>query len=73
MKKRILLILITFSTLAVSCFDDLDDNLQNSSNSSIGDFIYRGLNYFYLYKSVTPELADDYFMNQNELIKPFLK
>ena len=67
MKKRILLILITFSTLAVSCFDDLDDNIQNSSNSSIGDFIYRGLNYFYLYKSVSPELADDYFMNQNEL------
>jgi len=67
MKKRILLILITFSTLAVSCFNDLDDNIQNSSNSSIGDFIYRGLNYFYLYKSVSPELADDYFMNQNEL------
>ncbi|MBT4919595.1 MAG: peptidase S41, partial [Flavobacteriaceae bacterium] len=53
MKKRILLILITISTLGVACFDDLDDNIQSSSNSAIGDFIYRGLNYFYLYKSAT--------------------
>ena len=67
MKKRILLILITISTLGVACFDDLDDNIQTSSNSAIGDFIYRGLNYFYLYKSATPELADDYFTDQNEL------
>ena len=67
MKKRILLILITISTLGVACFDDLDDNIQSSSNSAIGDFIYRGLNYFYLYKSATPELADDYFTDQNEL------
>ena len=67
MKKRILLILITISTLGVACFDDLDDTIQTSSNSAIGDFIYRGLNYFYLYKSTTPELADDYFTDQNEL------
>ena len=67
MKKRILLVLITISTLSLACFDDLDDTIQTSSNSAIGDFIYRGLNYFYLYKSATPELADDYFTDQNEL------
>lgn len=67
MKKNIFLLLIIISPLFVSCFDDLDDNIQPSSNQDIGNFIYRGLNYFYLYKEDTPELADDYFANQDEL------
>ena len=67
MKKKIFLLLIAISTLFVSCFEDLDDNIQPSSNLDIGNFIYRGLNYFYLYKADTPELADDHFVNQDEL------
>ncbi|MBT3919673.1 MAG: peptidase S41 [Flavobacteriaceae bacterium] len=67
MKKKILLLLITISTLFVSCFEDLDDNIQSASDLDIENFIYRGLNYFYLYKADTPELANDNFANQGEL------
>jgi len=67
MKKKILLLLITISTLFVSCFEDLDDNIQSASDLDIENFIYRGLNYFYLYKADTPELANDNFANQDEL------
>ena len=67
MKKKIFLLLIAISTLFVSCFEDLDDNIQPASDLDIGNFIYRGLNYFYLYKADTPELADDNFANQDEL------
>ena len=67
MKKKILLLLIAIATLFVSCFDDLDDTIQPASDLDIGNFIYRGLNYFYLYKADTPELANDNFANQDEL------
>ena len=67
MKKKILLVLIAIATLFVSCFDDLDDTIQPASDLDIGNFIYRGLNYFYLYKADTPELANDNFANQDEL------
>ncbi|MFT4802272.1 MAG: carboxyl-terminal processing protease, partial [Flavobacteriaceae bacterium] len=53
MKKKIFLLLIAISTLFVSCFEDLDDNIQPASDLDIGNFIYRGLNYFYLYKADT--------------------
>ena len=67
MKKKILLLLITISTLFVSCFEDLDDNIQTASDLDIENFIYRELNYFYLYKADTPELANYNFANQGEL------
>lgn len=67
MRKKILLLLITIATLFVSCFEDLDDTIQPASDLDIENFIYRGLNYFYLYKADTPELANDNFANQGEL------
>ncbi|MFK5983768.1 MAG: S41 family peptidase [Flavobacteriaceae bacterium] len=67
MKKKIFLLLIVISSVFVSCFEDLDDNIQVSSELDIKNFIYRGLNFFYLYKADAPELADDAFANQNDL------
>ena len=67
MKKRIFISLLIISVLFVSCFEDADDNLQPASTIDIQNFIYRGLNYFYLYKADTPELANDAFANQDEL------
>lgn len=61
MKKKFLFSLLAISMLFVSCFEDLDDNLQQASTIEIQDFIYRGLNFFYLYKADTPELANDAF------------
>src|SRR5210317_2413992 len=67
MKIKYFLLLIACSITITSCFEDLDDNLQVASTLDIQNFIYRGLNYFYLYKSDTPELADDAFSSESEL------
>jgi len=56
MKKKIFLLLIVISSVFVSCFEDLDDNIQIASELDIKNFIYRGLNYFYLYKADNTEL-----------------
>lgn len=68
MKKTLLLLLLTVSSLFVSCFKDNDDNVQLASGVEIQEFIWRGLNFFYLYKADTPELADDAFGTNDELI-----
>ncbi len=68
MKKTLLLLVIAISTLFVSCFEDKDDNAQPASAVEIQDFIWRGLNFYYLYKGDTPELANDAFATEEEFI-----
>ncbi|TDI80977.1 MAG: peptidase S41 [Bacteroidetes bacterium] len=68
MKKTLFLLLLTVSTLLVSCFKDNDDSIQPASAVEIQEFIWRGLNFFYLYKADTPELADDAFATNGEFI-----
>ncbi|RLD25702.1 MAG: peptidase S41, partial [Bacteroidetes bacterium] len=68
MKKTIFLLLLTVSTLLVSCFKDNDDSIQPASAVEIQEFIWRGLNFFYLFKADTPELADDAFATNDEFI-----
>lgn len=60
MKLKFLAVLLAVSTLFVSCFEDLDDNIIPASDLEIQNFIYRGLNYYYLYKADTPELANKF-------------
>lgn len=67
MKRKIFIPFLIVSVLFVSCFEDADDNLQPAATIDIQNFIYRGLNYFYLYKADTPELANDAFTGQDEL------
>lgn len=67
MKKKILLLSIITLSLFTSCFEDNDDNITIATDLDIKNFIWRGLNYFYLYKADTPELANDAFADQNEL------
>lgn len=67
MKRNIFILLLAVATLFVSCFEDMDDNFQTASTQEIQNFIYRGLNYYYLYKADTPELANDAFTNQSDL------
>jgi len=57
MKKKIFLLLIVISSVFTSCFEDLDDNIQIASELDIQNFIYRGLNFFYLYKADNTELS----------------
>jgi len=66
MKIKLFLSLLTISVLFTSCFTDKDDEIQVASTLEIQDFIYRGLNFFYLYKADTPQLANDAFANDAE-------
>ncbi len=68
MKKKLFLFLFAISVIFSSCFKDLDDEIQVASAQDIQDFIYRGLNYFYLYKADTPKLANDAFASEDEKI-----
>jgi len=49
---------------ATSCFEDLDDNAI--ANSDITDFVWKGMNAVYLYKSEKPDLADSRFSTNEE-------
>lgn len=63
-KKYLLVLLIPF--LFASCFKDIDDTIAPASALDIQNFIYRGLNFFYLYKDDIPKLADDAFVSDEE-------
>ncbi|MBT8256073.1 MAG: peptidase S41 [Bacteroidia bacterium] len=67
MKKTYFLLALFVSTLFISCFEDLDDSLQPASTLEIQQFIWRGLNFYYLYKADTQELANDAFATESEL------
>ncbi|RDK87188.1 S41 family peptidase [Marinirhabdus gelatinilytica] len=70
LKKKSILLVLLCAVLFTSCFKDNDDELTSGLSaevsSEIKDFIYRGLNFFYLYKADTPELANDFFANDAE-------
>lgn len=66
MKKIHLFICFAILPLLSSCFEDLDDNVQVASTENINEFIWRGLNFFYLYKADVPELADDAFPTEDD-------
>ena len=62
-----ILFLLTISLLFTSCFDDNDDVINPASNTEIGDFVWKGMNSYYLYKDNVPDLADDRFATQGDL------
>ncbi|MFY0483138.1 S41 family peptidase [Flavobacterium sp. PLA-1-15] len=63
-KALILFIVVAFSFQ--SC-DDKDDSLGVATEVEIDDFIWKGLNLYYLWQEDVPDLADDRFANQSEL------
>ena len=69
MKNKFALFLLigltTFSFL--SCFDDRDDEIIPSSTKEIQNFIWRGLNIYYLYKPNVPALQRQTYANETEL------
>jgi len=67
LKKKLILLLLITAGLFTSCFEDTDDNPRTASELEIQNFIYRGLNFFYLYKADKPELVDDAFSSEQEL------
>ncbi|CAI8218411.1 MAG: Uncharacterised protein [Formosa sp. Hel1_33_131] len=55
--KFVLLLFIT--SISLSCFEDTDDNPISSID--IKDFVWKGLNFAYLYKDDVDDLANDRF------------
>ena len=53
-----------------SCQDDRDDNINNinelANQENIKDYIWKAMNIFYVYKSDSPDLADDRFESTPE-------
>ncbi|WP_229724428.1 S41 family peptidase [Winogradskyella forsetii] len=67
MKNIKVLLFACFAALALtSCFDDMDDNIIPASTLEINDFVWKGMNVFYLYKSEIPDLADNRFATDEE-------
>ncbi|WP_121666695.1 S41 family peptidase [Mesonia aquimarina] len=62
---RAFFLLLSFSFLCTACFEDQDDVRVAASTAEIQDFIYRGLDFTYLYKSDVPQLAEDAFADEN--------
>ncbi|WP_194768074.1 S41 family peptidase [Tamlana sp. I1] len=60
--KVSILILVAF--ISVGCFEDLDD--QPITIPQINDFVWKGLNRFYLYKDDVPNLANNRFSSSSE-------
>ncbi|OUR93296.1 hypothetical protein A9Q87_04925 [Flavobacteriales bacterium 34_180_T64] len=60
--KYSLLAIVLLST--ISCFEDRDDN--GILASDISDFVWKGMNVFYVYKDNVPDLANDRFSSNSE-------
>ncbi|WP_378188331.1 S41 family peptidase [Aquimarina sp. W85] len=61
-----ILMLSTLFVLCQACFKDQDDIIKDASVVSINDFIWKGMNTFYLYKSEIPELANSFFTSNDD-------
>ncbi len=61
--KITIIAFIAFS-LTTSCFEDRDDNAISASE--ISDFVWKGMNAFYLYKDEIPDLANDRFSSDED-------
>ncbi|HKK11486.1 MAG TPA: hypothetical protein VJ945_01560, partial [Flavobacteriaceae bacterium] len=61
---KVFFIAIIVGSFTVSCFEDRDDNVVLASE--INDFVWKGMNVFYLYKDQIPDLANDHFSSDQE-------
>jgi C-terminal processing protease CtpA/Prc len=64
--KKIAILVLTCVALFTftSCFEDLDDNAI--ATSDINDFVWKGMNAVYLYKSEIPDLANNRFSTNED-------
>jgi len=56
-----------FGFILTGCFDDNNDVINPSTATEIGDFVWKGMNSYYLYKDDVSDLADDRFESQGGL------
>ncbi|TNJ43459.1 hypothetical protein KFZ70_16810 [Tamlana fucoidanivorans] len=60
------IIFVLMIMLCVSCFEDNDDN--GVSITDINDFVWQGMNAFYLYLEHIPDLANDRFSSNDAYV-----
>lgn len=73
MKKSLVYILFAFLFVSIISCEDADDNPIPSS-LTVKDFVWKGMNLYYLWQADSPNLADDRFATQTELnnfLEPF--
>jgi C-terminal processing protease CtpA/Prc len=73
MKKYVISVLLAFAFVIPFSCSDMDDNAVPSS-LEIKDFVWKGMNLYYLWQADVPDLADDRFANQSQLntfLEPF--
>lgn len=63
---KLVVVTILASITLYSC-DDLDDSLNVPTNLEVQNFIWKGLNLYYLWQEDSPDLADGRFANQGQL------
>ncbi len=63
---RYFMLLFIIGSLNTGCFDDKDDVPQIATTTDINNFIWRGMNVFYLYKDDVADLANDRFASDQE-------
>ncbi len=61
-KIKILLASLILAAFAFQGCEDMDDNAV-----PVNDFIWKGLNLYYLWQENVPNLSDDRFANQGQL------
>ena len=58
--KKLSFLLLLLTLTVTSCFEDNDDNII-LSESSVNDFIWKGMNEFYVFGDNVPDLSNDRF------------
>ena len=59
-------VLFLLGSITTGCFEDNDDVIPVASAAEIKDFIWKGMNTFYLYKADVPDLANNRFSSEEE-------
>ena len=65
MNKISILLLFVLSLAFISCEDQHDNDVP--ARLEVQDFVWKGMNLYYLWQEEVPDLADDRFANQTEL------
>ena len=61
-------LLLFFVLFSIQCSDDIDDVVESPAH----DFVWKGLNLYYLWQTDSPDLSDDKFENQ-QLLNSYYK
>ena len=73
MKKNLLYFLTAFLFISITSCEDADDNPVPTS-LTVKDFVWKGMNLYYLWQADSPNLADNRFASQadlNTFLEPF--